>query len=96
MLFTEYLIKRQRIDRISWKFRYWFNLKSSVEYDIKKIDVILVQCPFKYFAVDKIASFCHIESCAKKQYKQVFNKKCKSTSSFLHVQPIFIVFISAC
>ena len=47
MLFTKYLIKWKRIGRISWKFRYWFNLKFSVELDTKKIDVILVQCPFK-------------------------------------------------
>ena len=26
MLFTKCLIKWKRIDRISWKFRYWFNL----------------------------------------------------------------------
>ena len=33
--------------RISWNFRYWFDFKSSIELDTKKIDVILVQCPFK-------------------------------------------------
>ena len=47
MLFTRYLIKWKRIGGISWKFWYWFNLKSSIELHIKKIDVILVQCPFK-------------------------------------------------
>ena len=47
-LFTKYLIKWKRIGRISWKFRYWFNWKSSIEQDTKKMDVILIQCPFKY------------------------------------------------
>ena len=28
-------LERKRIDRISWKFRYWFNLSSSIELDIK-------------------------------------------------------------
>ena len=37
MLFTKYLIKWKRIGRISWKFRYWFNLKSSIELDIKRV-----------------------------------------------------------
>ena len=46
MLFTKYLIKGKHTGRISWKFWYWFDLKSSTELDIKKIDVILVQCPF--------------------------------------------------
>ena len=36
MLFTKYLIKWKRIGRINWKFRYWFNLKSSMELDIKR------------------------------------------------------------
>ena len=36
MLFTKYLIKWKRIGRISWKFQYWFNLKSSIEIDIKR------------------------------------------------------------
>ena len=35
MLFTKYLIKWKGIDRIGWKFRYWFNLKLSVELDKK-------------------------------------------------------------
>ena len=35
MLFTKYLIKWKRIGRISWNFRYWFDLKSSIELDIK-------------------------------------------------------------
>ena len=50
MLFTKYLIKWKPIGRISWKFWHWFNLKSSMELDIKKKDVILVQCPFKVYA----------------------------------------------
>ena len=36
MLFTKYFIKWKRIDRISWKFRYCFSLKSAVELDIKR------------------------------------------------------------
>ena len=36
MLFTKYLIKWKRIGRISWKFWYWFNSKSSVELDVKR------------------------------------------------------------
>ena len=47
MLFTKYLIRWKHIGRISWKFWYWFNIKSSTELDVKKKDVILVQCPFK-------------------------------------------------
>ena len=47
MLFTKYLIKCKRIGRISWKFRYWFDLKSSIDIRCEKIDVILVQCLFK-------------------------------------------------
>ena len=47
MLFTKYLIKWKHIGRISWNFQYWFEFKSSLELDIKKMDVKLVQCPFK-------------------------------------------------
>ena len=47
MLFIKYLIKWKRIGRMSWKFWYWFDLISSIELDITKIDVTLVQCPFK-------------------------------------------------
>ena len=36
MLFTKYLIKWTRIGRLSWKFRYRFNLKFSIEFDIIK------------------------------------------------------------
>ena len=36
MLFTKYLIKWKRFGRFSWKFRYWFNSKSSIELDIKR------------------------------------------------------------
>ena len=36
MLFTKYLIKWKCIAIISWKFRYWFNLKSSIDLDIKR------------------------------------------------------------
>ena len=46
MLFTKHLIKWKRIGRISCKFWYWFCLKSSMELDIKRVIVILVQCPF--------------------------------------------------
>ena len=49
MLFTKYLIKWKRIGRISWNFRYWFYFKSSIELYIKRLDVILVQCPFKHW-----------------------------------------------
>ena len=37
MLFTKYLIKLKCIGRISWSFWYWFDLKSSIELDIKKM-----------------------------------------------------------
>ena len=37
MLLTKYLLEWQRIGRISWKFRYWFDLESSREFDIKKM-----------------------------------------------------------
>ena len=47
MLFTKYFIKWKRIGRITWNFQYWFDFKFSLELDLKKIDVILVQCPFK-------------------------------------------------
>ena len=36
MLFTKYLIKWKCIGRISWKYQYWFNSKSSTELDIKR------------------------------------------------------------
>ena len=48
MLFTKYLIKWKCIGRISWNFRYEFDLQSFTELDIKKIDVRLVQCPFNW------------------------------------------------
>ena len=35
MLFTKYLIKWKCMGRISWKFWFWFNLKSSIELDMK-------------------------------------------------------------
>ena len=47
MLFTKYLIKCKSIGRISWKFRYWFYLKSFMKLDIKKIYIILVKYPLK-------------------------------------------------
>ena len=45
MLFTIYLITRKRIGRISWKFRYWFNLRSSIELDIKRKMLYLSNAP---------------------------------------------------
>ena len=36
MLFTKYFIEWKCICRISWKFLYWFNLKSSIEIDMKR------------------------------------------------------------
>ena len=36
MLLTKCLIKWKRSGRISWKFQYWFHLKSSIELDIKR------------------------------------------------------------
>ena len=36
MLFTKYLIKWKRIGRISWNFRYEFDLQSFIELDIKR------------------------------------------------------------
>ena len=35
MLFIKYPIKGKRIDRIGWKFWCWFDLKSSIELDMK-------------------------------------------------------------
>ena len=46
LLLTKYLIKWKCIGRISWKFWYWFNFKIVYGINIKKIDVILVQCSF--------------------------------------------------
>ena len=43
MLFTKYLKKWRCIGKINWIFVYLFNLKSSTELVIEKIDVILVQ-----------------------------------------------------
>ena len=40
MMFTKYLIKWKRIGRISWKFRYWFDLK---------VDVPILPCIFYTF-----------------------------------------------
>ena len=37
MLFTKYFMKWNRIGRNSWKFQYWFNLKSSMELDTTRI-----------------------------------------------------------
>ena len=36
MLFTEYLINWKRIGRITWNFRYEFDLQSFIELDIKR------------------------------------------------------------
>ena len=45
MPFTKYLIKWKRIGRISWKFLYWFNSKSSIELDIKRYMSYLSNAP---------------------------------------------------
>ena len=45
MLFTKYLIKWKRIGRISWKFRYWFDLKSSIKLDVKRYRCYTCQIP---------------------------------------------------
>ena len=55
MLYTKYLIKWKRIARISWKFRYWFNLKSSIELDIKRWTLYLSNAPL---ASSRIARLC--------------------------------------
>ena len=47
MLFTKYLIKQKSIGRIRWKFWYWFNLKSSIELDIKTQMLYLSSAPLK-------------------------------------------------
>ena len=47
MLFTKYLIKWKCIGRISWKCRYWFNLKSSIELDINRSMLFLSNTPLK-------------------------------------------------
>ena len=46
MLFTKYLIKWKCIGRISGKFQYWNNFRSSIRIRCKKIDVMLVHCSF--------------------------------------------------
>ena len=38
--------------------------------------------------------FCHIESCGKNNEKSLI--KLQLTSFFLHIEPIYLVFISAC
>ena len=46
MLFIKYLIfKWKCIGRISWKFQYWFNLKSTIELDIKRWMLYLSNAP---------------------------------------------------
>ena len=45
MLFTKYLIKWKHIGRICWKFWYWFNLKFSIELDIKRWMLYLSNAP---------------------------------------------------
>ena len=45
MLFTKYLIKWKCIGRIIWKFRYWFNLYSSMELDIERSMLYLSNAP---------------------------------------------------
>ena len=45
MLFTKCLTKLKCIGRISWEFRYWFNLKSSIELDIKRYVLYLSNAP---------------------------------------------------
>ena len=53
------LTKWKRIGRISWKFWYFFNVRASIKLYIKKIDVILVQCPFNP-RLPKVFSITHI------------------------------------
>ena len=48
MLFTKYIIKWKRIGRISWKFWYWFNLKSSIELDLKRYMLYLFNAPLTF------------------------------------------------
>ena len=45
MLFTKHLIKWKYFDRISWKFQYWFNLKSTMELDVKRLMSYLSNAP---------------------------------------------------
>ena len=45
MLFTKYIIKWKRIGRISWKFRYLFNLESSTDLDMKELMLYLSNAP---------------------------------------------------
>ena len=49
---------------------------------------------FKCFAVHKIASFIKFESRDKNNVKSL--TKLQSTAFFLYMEPIYIVFISAC
>ena len=50
MLFTKYLIKWKRIVRISWKFQYRSNLKSSIELDIQREILYLSNAPLSSLA----------------------------------------------
>ena len=62
MLFTKYLIKWKRIGRISWKFSVlvWFTILYRTRYE--KIDVRLVQCPFKHLIKNhQLAYWNHFE-----------------------------------
>ena len=45
ILFLKYLIKWKCIGKISWKFWYWFHLKSSIEFDIKRWMLYLSNAP---------------------------------------------------
>ena len=48
MLFLKYLIKWKRVGRISWNFRCWSNLKSSIELDIKRQMLYLSNASLNY------------------------------------------------
>ena len=49
MLFTKYLIKWKTHSQISWKFWYWFHLKSSVELDIQRLMLYFFSAPLTRF-----------------------------------------------
>ena len=78
-------IKKKPIGRISWNFRYYFDLQSFIEFDIKKIDVTLVQYTFKqlltkYQTFPKLPQIPHIHI---NRHFSVYLQLFRPTASFL-------------
>ena len=53
-------IKWKRIGRISWKLRYWFHLKSSLELHIKRLMLYLSNAPLKFESKSSFAHMWHL------------------------------------